>query len=336
MSVTYFAHLPAVSSSTVLFGSLAALLTATFVYYKSRKEIVIIGKVSELVIYPIKACPGIPVKWADCTECGLRYKNLRDRQFMVMENGKKIMLTQNLKLLIIAVEYQEREDCLLLEAPEMENLRIPLAEPSLDSNNVLQTTWYDSTQISYIQLGKKYSDWFSLLLNKPVIFAAHHSALERRINPEHNLNPTPDHKVMFAGSHPYLITNESTLQDLNKRINSVSDPVRMNVFRPNIVISKGTTDGSELKPYDEDNWKEVCVGPEVVMCNSRPCLRCQLITVDYEKQQIRPTKEPMTTLFKYRRGTGKKERNFCVFGINTALLHGGKITVQDHVAVTEM
>lgn len=62
------------------------------------------------------------------------------RQFMVMENGKKIMLTQNLKLLIIAVEYQEREDCLLLEAPEMENLRIPLAEPSLDSNNVLQTT----------------------------------------------------------------------------------------------------------------------------------------------------------------------------------------------------
>ena len=49
----------------------------------------------------------------------------------------------------------------------------------------------------------------------------------------------------------------------------------------------------------QDNWKEVLIGCDVVLCCSRACLRCMYITIDYDKQQLRPTKEPQSTLMKY-------------------------------------
>lgn len=58
---------------------MALFSTAILVYYKNKQRRRSVGCVNELVIYPIKACRGISVKWAHCTELGLRYKNLMDR-----------------------------------------------------------------------------------------------------------------------------------------------------------------------------------------------------------------------------------------------------------------
>ena len=41
-------------------------------------------------------------------------------------------------------------------------------------------------------------------------------------------------------------------------------------------------------------------------------------------------------LFRYRRGTGKKEKNYCVFGINAAMLQAGLIAVNDNVDVIDL
>ena len=41
-------------------------------------------------------------------------------------------------------------------------------------------------------------------------------------------------------------------------------------------------------------------------------------------------------LFRYRRGTGKIEKNYCVFGINAAMLQAGLIAVNDNVDVIDL
>ena len=41
-------------------------------------------------------------------------------------------------------------------------------------------------------------------------------------------------------------------------------------------------------------------------------------------------------LFRYRRGTGKKEKNYCVFGINAAMLQAGLIAVNNNVDVIDL
>ena len=55
---------------------------------------------------------------------------------MIIDEGCRIYLPKNLKLLEISVEYQELGDCLLLKAPGMKNLEIPLAEPHFEECDI--------------------------------------------------------------------------------------------------------------------------------------------------------------------------------------------------------
>ena len=55
---------------------------------------------------------------------------------MIIDEGCRIYLPKNLKLLEISVEYQEAGDCLLLKAPGMKNLKIPLAEPHFEECDI--------------------------------------------------------------------------------------------------------------------------------------------------------------------------------------------------------
>ena len=60
--------------------------------------------------------------------------------------------------------------------------------------------------------------------------------------------------MTFAASHPYLITNETTLDDVNNRIDQDAGMVKMDSFRANIIIGKSLRkDNSLLQPYDEVN-----------------------------------------------------------------------------------
>jgi len=38
-----------------------------------------VGRLTSILIYPIKACPPINVDSAECTSAGLKYKAIRDR-----------------------------------------------------------------------------------------------------------------------------------------------------------------------------------------------------------------------------------------------------------------
>ncbi|MEB3338842.1 MAG: MOSC domain-containing protein, partial [Leptolyngbyaceae bacterium] len=115
-------------------------------------------------------------------------------------------------------------------------------------------------------------------------------------------------QVSFADGFPLLMISEASLADLNQRL---VDPLPMNRFRPNLVVS-----GCE--PFAEDTWQTLRIG-EVTFYGVKPCTRCVVTTTD-QRTAIRG-QEPLVTLAQYRRIPGG-----IIFGQN--LVHAGVGEVQ--------
>jgi uncharacterized protein YcbX len=132
-----------------------------------------------------------------------------------------------------------------------------------------------------------------------------------------------DDTVSFADGYPFLLIGESSLGDLNARL---ENPVKMNRFRPNFVVS-----GAEA--FAEDDWKQIKIGTtefHVV----KPCGRCVMTTIDQasgEKQGV----EPLKTLASYR--TPKRSINKKIlFGQNLIAENVGEVVkIGDKVEIIE-
>uniref|UniRef100_UPI004049362F MOSC domain-containing protein n=1 Tax=Algoriphagus sp. TaxID=1872435 RepID=UPI004049362F len=122
-----------------------------------------------------------------------------------------------------------------------------------------------------------------------------------------------EESVSFADGMPYILIGQSSLDDLNKRLN---EPVRMDRFRPNLVFSGG-------EAYAEDQFIKLQIG-EVGFQVVKPCARCVLITVN--QQTAERGKEPLATLATYR-----TENNKVYFGQNAVALTPGIVSVGDPI-----
>ncbi|KAL3284231.1 hypothetical protein HHI36_018394 [Cryptolaemus montrouzieri] len=89
------------------------------------------------------------------------------------------------------------------------------------------------------------------------------------------------------------------------------------IFRPNIVV-----DGS--KPYDEDNWKSLKIGEDVILKNIKNCTRCVFSTTD-------PEGEPSRTLSRYRMNKGPEKGPLT--GIHLKVNKSGLIKIGDPIFI---
>jgi len=117
--------------------------------------------------------------------------------------------------------------------------------------------------------------------------------------------------VSFADGMPYVMIGQSSLDELNQRLEV---PVPMNRFRPNLVFSGG-------QAFEEDQFTRIKVG-EVDFQVVKPCARCVLITVD--QQTGEKGKEPLATLATYRTVNNK-----VYFGQNAVALAPGIVCLGD-------
>ncbi len=125
----------------------------------------------------------------------------------------------------------------------------------------------------------------------------------------------------FADGYPLLVTNTSSLADLNLRIDAGADSaVPMNRFRPNLVV-----DG--LPPWDEDHVDTLTIG-EVVLKLVKPCVRCVVTTTD-QTTGMRTSDEPLNTLARFR---NNPDFGGVTFGWNAVVLTPGNISVSDQVS----
>ncbi|ATB40748.1 flavodoxin reductase (ferredoxin-NADPH reductase) family 1 [Cystobacter fuscus] len=262
---------------------------------------------SSLSIYPLKSCAELPLTQATVEPLGLQ----QDRRWMAVRSDGSCMTGRELPgfVHLRAVPVPEG---LHLSAPGMPELVVSV--PPADAPRLDITVWDDTCSAAWI--GDDADRWLSAYLREPARLVYVDTRMQRPVDPKY---AAPEDRVGFADGFPLLLATEASLADLNTRL---PQPVQMNRFRPNLVVS-----GCE--PFAEDRWKRLRIG-EVELELVKPCARCVFVNVDTRTARPDPAQQPLRTLATYR-----KDGNKVMFGQNVIARRTGVLRVGDAVEVLE-
>lgn len=269
--------------------------------------------VASLYVYPVKSCGGMRVDRCQLVETGLEF----DRQWMLVDDDgvflsqRKDPTLAKLRVEIVQVELafnkaQTVQDCLVFTFDGQTILQWPTG--SLSPVRI-KVRVHDDSLLAFDQ-GDRPARVLSEIVGRPVRLVKKSCFFHR---PSPGRSPT-DVQVGFADAYPLLLTTTTSLGDLNRRL---EQPVLFERFRPNIVIA----DVDE--PYVEDRWGSFTIGSHRFEGRSR-CTRCAIVSTD--QQTSERSKEPLSTLLRYRVFPGSKSP---CFGLNVDHLDRGQIAVGD-------
>jgi uncharacterized protein YcbX len=260
------------------------------------------ARVTQLYVYPIKACGGVALSESDVVERGMAF----DRRYMVVDrNGAFVTQRELAELCLVRTSLDA--DSIRVTARGRPELVLPL-DLSRGEEQPYQV-WGHSGHGLRSEHG---SLWFSELLGQEVALVYMPSDERRPVNPK---RARPGDIVSFADGYPLLLISEESLADLNQRLEA---PLPMSRFRPNLVVSG-------CSPYAEDELATLTIGGIALRAVKR-CERCVVTTIDQDSAEA--GREPLMTLARYRKQDGK-----VWFGMN--LIHDGcgTLRVGDLVSV---
>jgi uncharacterized protein YcbX len=264
------------------------------------------ARIARLTYYPVKGCAGTSVPAAEVGPAGLAH----DRVFQVVAPDGDFR-SQRRYPVLAAVRPKVDGDQLELAAPGIEDLVLDIRR---DGPRHPGSTF--SWQGTGVHQGEEAAQWFSELLGLPSVLIG--------VAPDHERvtgGETPG-TAAFADGHALLVASESSLDGLNERIASRGgEPVPMDRFRPNIVIS------GWAEPHTEDEVRAMTAGT-AEFGYAKQCVRCTVPMVDQETGE-KAGPEPIRTLASYRRHPD----GGVVFGMKAAVLRPGQVTVGDEVIV---
>jgi len=264
--------------------------------------------VSSLHVYPIKRCRGLDLKSVRFDRLGPLY----DRRFMLVGDDGRFLTQRELpKLALIDVRLGPM--ALQVSAPRMPPLKVAMSQR--DAKRIEVQVW--SHRGPAEDAGYNAAEWFSQFLEHSCRLVRMPEDATRAVDPKYTPDTDEPAQVGFADGFPALLISESSLEDLDSRLER---KLPMNRFRPIIVVK-------ETEPYAEDAWKRIRIG-EIELDVVKPCSRCTTTTVDQITAQ-RGT-EPLVTLATYR-----KRENEVFFGQNCVHRGPGSIRVGDEVQVLE-
>lgn len=263
--------------------------------------------VSELFIYPIKSLGGFSVAEATVTDRGFAY----DRRWMLVNNQNRFLTQREFKeMALLQVTLTENG----LQVQHKINgavLNIP-AEPQTNETAITQI-WDDACNAQFVSA--EADAWFSDMLSVKCRLVYMPDSTKRIVDENY---ATQKEVTSFSDGYPFLVIGQSSLDDLNNRM---EEPLPINRFRPNIVITGSL-------PYEEDSMKHFTINA-IDFYGVKPCARCMIPTIDQDNSGI--AKEPLKTLSTYRMNNNK-----VYFGQN--LLHKGEglIRVGDALNIHEL
>ena len=271
-----------------------------------------IRRITEIWIYPIKSLAGIRLEKSNVNPKGLQY----DRRWMLVDNEGRF-LTQR----------EHPEMALFKSSIDTEHITIHKVQSKIEglspsirinlngevSGSVAKVQIWDDV-VEAAEVDSNHSAWFSkhLSISCKLVFFKEDSL--RNIDSNFAKNKE---QVSLADGYPFLIVGQSSLDELNRRLEK---PISMKRFRPNFVFSDGT-------PHEEDAWRNIKVG-SVNFEGVKPCSRCVLITVDPATGE--KGVEPLKTLSSYRRENGK-----VYFGENLIARTNGEVREGDVIEIID-
>lgn len=266
--------------------------------------------VSALTYYPIKGCAGVTVDRAEVVRTGL----LHDRAFVIgRPDGTFLSQRQVARLAVIRAQVLHGGSKLALSAPGADDVML-----GVDTDGPLVPVTVHREELAGIDQGDDAAGWLSEVIGQPVRLFRAPQAWDRE-----GSGDEPG-RIQFADSTALLVTSLSSLDELNARIlEKGADPVPMNRFRPNIVITGWP------RPHTEDRVRRATVGSVRIGYGKRD-IRCVVTTVDQLLGE-RAGHEPLRTLADYRR----EPEGGVSFGMKAAVLAPGMIFVGDEIDVTE-
>ncbi|MFI7676984.1 MOSC domain-containing protein [Actinophytocola sp. NPDC049390] len=265
--------------------------------------------VSDLLVYPVKGCAGVPLTRAQVLPTGVRH----DRTFMFVRADDGVFRCQRStpRLSVIRPDLAADGAKLTLSAPDVQSLAFDVAPEGRRLAVSLHGVWHGEG----VDQGDEAAEWASDLIGDSLRLVRVPADHRRSVDDRHG-------DITFSDSTPLHLLSLSSLDDLNARIlEKGAEPVPMVRFRPNIVISGWQT------PYTEDDIREFSIGTTRLRW-VKPDIRCQVTMVDQPTGK-RSGPEPLRTLADYRR----EPDGGVSFGIKVAVVTPGEIEVGDEITV---
>lgn len=232
---------------------------------------------SALHLFPVKSCAPLVVDAATVEARGLAH----DRRWLVTDPDGRFMTARQQPRLTL-VRAVPDGDSMELSAPAMPPF---VLERPRDVARVEVTIWKNT--VHALAASPEADAWITRWLGTPARFVFMDDGCARPVSPDYGL---PGDEVSFADGYPILMISQAALDLLNTKLAS---PVPILRFRPNFVVA-------HTAAHAEDGWKRVRIG-EMEFDLVKPCTRCVLTTVDFERGDFDPSGEPLRTLTTYRR-----------------------------------
>jgi uncharacterized protein YcbX len=242
---------------------------------------------SQLLLYPIKSCAGMSVQEATLLESGLAAQGVHDREWMlVTEEGQ--FLTQREYPRMALIRPRPDGGNLRVSAPGMGDLLLPRAWQE-DAPTRRVQIWDDLVRAA--DCGEVAADWFTEALDTRAtirLVRFHHDVVRPTSVKWTNGLPS---QTRFADGYPLLLIGQSSLDDLNARLEAAGRAaLPMDRFRPNLVVEG-------MEAFEEDYLALLSTGAAEIR-PVKPCARCPIPSIDQATGV--PGPDPLDILQTYR------------------------------------
>ncbi len=263
-------------------------------------------RLSGLHLFPLKSAASFSVDRVDVDEIGL----VGDRRWMLVDR-EGAPLTQRDIPRLARVHAVPREDG-GLDLVALGMPAIGVSPPSREAPRVRTRLWGHDVDGRAAEDGA--AEWLGTFLEVRCRLLFVPPELARPVARPWG---RPGERTAFTDGFPLLLIGTGSLEALNQRL---ADPVPMDRFRPNLVVSGAL-------PFDEDEWDRVRIG-RLLLRVVKPCPRCVVTTVNQATGERDPAGEPLKTLARFRTRAGK-----VWFGMNLVHEAPGELRLGDDVEV---
>ena len=272
--------------------------------------------IKDLILYPIKGCAGISISSSQIKSTGLQY----DRDYCLMSTKRQKIISQSAKPKICWIQPSIPDEYGIQISAPMMSKSIFVPRTYKHNSRKCMKYWnykegiygYDQGEAAskwltsyFIKHGYDRNDSIRLILFDPNFKRITHKKDTSRRYLQNNKHKEP--VVSFANEFQFLVISEESLNGLNKKIkadrkrcrqryDAEMDKIRMDRFRPNIVISSN----GYYPPHFEDDVDVLVIEDRVKLYHTKNCPRCGMPSIN--QQHAKRYKEPKQTLLKYRTG----------------------------------